>query len=272
MSYALTALLVVQSILIVLLLVQEHRRRRAQFDMQHFYGDMTHAARLMLLGDITASVAHQVTQPLAAILNNVETAEILLARGQPSLTEVREIIADIRRDNLRATEVVRRLRTMLRKHELQLERTDINALVASVLALIRPEVMRRHIELRTALEPELPRVSGDPVQLQQVLLNLLINAMDALSCTPRTLRSLDIRTGLHDPGCIEVAISDNGHGISPEQLPKVFDPYFTTREEGLGLGLSIARSIVQAHGGTIWAENPRSGGSVFRFTLPLQAA
>jgi len=108
--------------------------------------------------------------------------------------------------------------------------------------------------------------------LQQVLLNLLINAMDALSRTPRTLRSLDIRTALHDPGCIEVAISDSGHGMSKEQLSKAFDSYFTTKEDGLGLGLSIARSIVQAHGGTIWAENPQSGGSVFRFTLPLQAA
>jgi signal transduction histidine kinase len=115
-------------------------------------------------------------------------------------------------------------------------------------------------------------VSGDPVQLQQVLLNLMVNAMDALSFTPRTLRSLDVSTSLHDPGYIEVAIGDSGHGMSKEQLSRAFDAYFTTKEEGLGLGLSIARSIVQAHGGTIWAENLQSGGSVFRFTLPRHVA
>ena len=273
LPYALAGLVVLQTILIAVLLIQEYRRRRVQLDTQRFYGDMTHAARLILLGELTASIAHQVTQPLSAILSNVETAEMLLDRGEPSLTEIREILADIRRDNVRATDVVRRLRTLLRKADLQFERTDINALVGSVLSLIRPEVMRRHIDLRTSLEPELPRVAGDPAQLQQVLLNLLINAMDALSRTPRAARSLDIRTALHDPGCIEVAISDTGHGMSPAELTRIFDSYFTTKEEGLGLGLSIARSIVQAHGGTLWAENPVSGGgSVFRFTIPLQAA
>src|SRR5215510_10248760 len=175
-----SALLVLQAIVIIALLVQNRRHNRARADVQRQYAEITHAARLALIGEITASVAHEVTQPLSAILSNVETAELLLSQPTPNVAMVREILKDVRQDDLRADSIVRRLRTLLRKRELQLEDVDVNALTSSVLALILPDAVRRNILIRTALDPALPRASADPVHLQQVLLNLVINAMDSM--------------------------------------------------------------------------------------------
>ena len=260
----------VQTVLIIALLVQNRRHTRARADVQRQYAEITHAARLALIGEITASVAHEVTQPLSAILSNVETAELLLSQAQPNVSMVREILKDVRQDDLRADNIVRRLRTLLRKRELQLEDVDVNALASSVLSLILPDAVRRNILIRTALDPALPRASADPVHLQQVLLNLVINAMDSMKSTPLEHRVLEVRTERSPGAHLTVTVLDKGEGFEPSRKDKLFDSFYTTKDEGLGLGLSIARSIVRLHGGAIWAENRLGGGAAFAFTLPFK--
>jgi signal transduction histidine kinase len=263
-------LLGLQTAFIIALLVQNRRYSRARADAQLQYAEITHAARLALIGEITASVAHEVTQPLSAILSNVETADLLLRQQQPNVAMVREILADVREDDLRADGIVRRLRTLLRKRELQLEEVDVNALASSVLSLVLPDAVRRSIVIRTTLDPTLPRAFADPVHLQQVLLNLLINAMDAMKDTPVERRVLEVRTELCADNQVMVTVLDHGHGFKQEQKGKLFDSFYTTKDDGLGLGLSIARSIVTMHGGAIWAENRREGGASFAFTVPFK--
>jgi signal transduction histidine kinase len=266
-----SALLALQTVFIVALLVQNRRHSRARADAQRQYAEITHAARLALIGEITASVAHEVTQPLSAILSNVETADLLLRQPQPNLAMVREILADVRQDDLRADSIVRRLRTLLRKRELQLEDVDVNALASSALSLVLPDAVRRSIVIRTSLDPGLPHAFADPVHLQQVLLNLLINAMDSMKDTPVDRRVLEVRTELCAENNLMVTVLDQGHGFKQAQKDKLFDSFYTTKDEGLGLGLSIARSIISMHGGAIWAENRREGGASFAFTVPFKA-
>ncbi|HEX2495152.1 MAG TPA: ATP-binding protein [Steroidobacter sp.] len=266
-EYSIGALVVLTATLIVLLLIQSRRHQRAKVSAEKRYAEMTHAARLALIGEITASVVHEVTQPLSAILSNVETAELLLGQPDPDLASIREILADVRKDDLRAHGILRRLRTLLRKRDLHFESVNLNALVSDALYLIRPDAERRNIAVCTALDPDLPAVPADPVHLQQVLLNLLINAMDAMKETPDCERRLDIRTQRRYDDFLEVAILDRGHGIAPEHASGLFDSFFTTKDDGLGLGLSIARSIIQMHGGAIWAENRECGGAAVKFTL-----
>ncbi|HEY4370119.1 MAG TPA: ATP-binding protein [Steroidobacteraceae bacterium] len=263
-----SALLALQTVFIIALLVQNRRHSRARADVQRQYADITHAARLALIGEITASVAHEVTQPLSAILSNIETADLLLRQPQPNIPMVREILADVRQDDLRADGIVRRLRTLLRKRELQLEDVDVNALASSVLSLVLPDAVRRSVVIRTSLDPALPRAFADPVHLQQVLLNLLINAMDSMKDMPAERRVLEVRTELCAENNLMVTVLDQGHGFEPAQKDKLFDSFYTTKDEGLGLGLSLARSIVAMHGGAIWAENRRDGGAAFAFTVP----
>ena len=269
-QYMISALLVLQMVFIVLLLIQNRRLSRARAETRRQQAEVTHAARLALIGEITASVAHEVTQPLSAILSNVETAEVLLRQPQPNLSLVLEILADVRHDDLRADSIVRRLRTLLRKRELQLEDVDVNALASSVLALVLPDAVRRSIAIRTALDPDLPHAFADPVHLQQVLLNLLINAMDAMKDTPADRRVLEVRTERCAQQNLMVTVLDHGQGFKPAQKDKLFDSFYTTKDEGMGLGLSIARSIVAMHGGAIWAENRREGGAAFAFTVPFK--
>ena len=261
-------MLALQTILIIALLVQNRRYSRARADARRQYAEITHAARLALIGEITASVAHEVTQPLSAILSNVETADLLLRQPQPNVVMVREILADVRQDDLRADSIVRRLRTLLRKRELQLEEVDVNALASSVLALVLPDAVRRNVAIRTSFDPALPRASADPVHLQQVLLNLMINAMDAMKDTPVERRVLEVRTERCADAHLMVTVLDEGHGFEQTQKDKLFDSFYTTKTEGLGLGLSIARSIVKIHGGAIWAENRAGAGAAFAFTVP----
>jgi len=271
--YAIGGLFLAPTIMIVFLLVQSRTRgrRRLQSTQNTFRAETAHTARLALAGEMTASIAHEVTQPLSAILNNVEAAELLLGQPTPDMTAIAEILADIKRDDLRANEIVRRLRTLLGKRELQRERTDVNALAATTIGLIRADASRRNIVIRTDLQPDLPLVMADPVHLQQVLLNLMVNAMDAMKDSTLTARWLDVHTSGCEGEAVEIAILDTGHGMSRTQLSKVFDSFFTTKEGGMGLGLSIARSIVQAHGGAIWAERREAGGTMFRFTVPVNA-
>lgn len=269
LHYALGGLLIVQAVFVIMLIVEYRRRRQTRANSQTNYADITHAARLALVGEISASIAHEVTQPLSAILSNVETAETLLRKPAPNLRAVLEILEDVRKDDLRAHGIVRKLRILLRKRELQFEHVDVNALASNVLTLVLPDALRRNILIHTSLDPALPKVPADPVHLQQVLLNLIINAMDAMDDTPAAARWLEVRTERCDEDHVQVAVADNGRGLGAGRLDKLFESFFTTKPDGMGLGLSVARSIVTMHGGAIWAENSKVGGATFRFTLPV---
>jgi signal transduction histidine kinase/GAF domain-containing protein len=244
-------------------------RRQAELEAARQRTDLAHAARVTIVGELTASIAHEINQPLGAILSNAETAVILLESKQPQLAEVRQILAEIRQDDLRASEVIRRLRELLRKHELELKLIDLNAVTSNVLRLVDAETRRRGVEIKKQFADTLPVVRGDVIHLQQVLLNLILNGMEAMSESSESNRRLTMRTGYDGKGNVEVAVEDSGPGISPDHLPRLFDSFFTTKTHGMGLGLSIVRSIVEAHGGRIWAENNSSGGACFRFTLPV---
>jgi PAS domain S-box-containing protein len=232
---------------------------------------LAHASRLAVMGELTASIAHEINQPLGAILSNADAAELLLEAGSGRLDEVRRILADIRKDDLRASQVIRRMRELLGKRPLERQPLDLNDVAAGVLQLLGADAARRGVALEIELAPGLPAVHGDRVHLQQVLLNLLLNGMEAMADTPASRRRLAVRTAPDDTG-VGIAVTDSGPGIPRERLPRLFDSFFTTKQDGMGLGLSIARSIVEAHGGRIWAQNRPEGGATFRFTVPTEPA
>jgi signal transduction histidine kinase len=263
---AIGAAIAAQTALIVALLVQRARRRRVEAVAQQQRDELTHVARLSVAGELTACIAHEVSQPLGAILGNAEAAEILLESTDPPLGEIRQILADIRKDDFRAAEVIRHMRELLSKHELELNPLDLNEVTSDGLGLAIGEARRRGVEIEKQFSPALPPVRGD-VRLQQVLLNLVLNAMEAMSALPESSRRLVVRTASDRDGNVELTVADSGPGIPPNQLPRLFDSFFTTKKNGMGLGLSIARSIVEAHGGKIWAES-KPWGACFRFTLP----
>jgi signal transduction histidine kinase len=227
---------------------------------------LAHAARLAVMGELTASIAHELNQPLGAILSNVDAADILLQSGSLKTEELRQILDDIRKDDIRAAEVIRHIRTLLRKRRMEMLPFDLNRAIIDALTLASGDLRRRHIVVQTLFLP-LPILHGDQVHIQQVMLNLLLNAADAMSGIAGP-RLLDIRTARTQDGGAEVCVSDSGPGIPPENIARLFDSFFTTKEEGTGLGLSIARTIVRSHGGEIWAEPRARGGTSFRFTIP----
>jgi PAS domain S-box-containing protein len=237
-------------------------RKRAEEASQ----SLAHAARLMAMGELTAIVAHEVNQPMCSILNNAQAAEMLLESPAPPLEDIRQILSEIHHSVRRADEAIRRIRALLRKREMKLQRLDLNEAVADVLRLVSGDALRRGIQVRREFERPLPEVWADRVHLEQVLLNLIVNAMDAMSGAGEQVRLLTLRTHTAAAG-VEVCVSDSGHGIPAERMPKVFDSFFTTKPDGTGLGLSIARSIVQAHHGRIWAENNPGTGATFHVEL-----
>ena len=262
-------LLLVQTAMIVVLLIQNHRQRLMQDTARRQQSDLTHAARLVLVGEMTASIAHEVSQPLSAILSNADAAEMLLCADPPALADVRQILEDIRRDDLRAHGIVCNLRRLLAKRELTTEIMDLNEVVSATVALATSDATKRDVSIREYLDPSLPRVAGDPIHLQQVILNLMINGMEAIAETQGGARTLSISTRVHSANRVVVSVVDSGAGLAPEVIPHLFDSFFSTKREGMGLGLSIAKTIVQSHGGEIWAEPRSERGSDFRFTVPI---
>jgi len=233
---------------------------------------LAHASRLAMVGELTAMIAHDLSQPLSAILCNTRAAELILDNSKrPPLKEVRAILADIRKDNHRAGRSVDRMRTLLRQRPLELSPLDLSEVVAEVLQMTHAEAIRRCVRINTEQPAEILPINGDRAHLQQVMLNLILNGMDAMAETPESKRCLHIRINQNGQG-VEVAISDAGRGILPERLPHIFESFFTTKKNGLGLGLSIAKWIVEAHRGRILAENESNGGATFRFTLPSNTA
>jgi PAS domain S-box-containing protein len=233
---------------------------------------LAQTGRLALLGELTASIAHEVNQPLGAILSNADALEMLLESTRARPEEIRAILADIRREGLRASDVIRHVRSLVRQRSMVMRVLDVNGVALEVLHLANAECRRRGVEMSTDLALDLPPVRGDRVWLQQLLLNLLVNGMDAMSEVPGGERRLLLRTSGDAGAAVEVAVADEGHGIPERLLPRLFDSFVTTREHGMGLGLAISRSIVEAHGGRIRAENNVGGGATVRFTLPTAEA
>jgi two-component system sensor kinase FixL len=271
----LVLLVVVQSAVLVYWLLNERRQRLAQSDAQPLRSQDTHAGRLALVGEIAGSIAHEISQPLSAILTNADAAEALLGQPHPPLEEIRRMLADIRRDDLRANDIVRHLHSLLKRRELHPTMIDLNEVAATALTLIQPLARKRLVTVRSSLDPSLPPIRGDAIHLEQVLLNLMMNALDAMAANTATgagERVLDVSTSRYDKYSAAIAVTDTGPGIDAASGPKIFDSFFSTKKEGMGLGLAIARTIVHAHGGKIWQEGTSAGGAAFKFTIPLQAA
>jgi signal transduction histidine kinase len=261
------AVFVLQFSLIVTLLIERRQRRRAERRSRDLTVELAHASRLTTVGEITASIAHQVNQPLAAILSNAEAAELLLDASPLPLGELRQILADIRRDDERAGEVIHGMRALLQRREVEVRPVDLNEATSEILRLLNGESSRLGVTVEVDLLEGLPAVAGDRVHLQQVVLNLVMNGLEATAERCGGGNRVTVRTKWRETGEVEVAVEDTGPGIAPEHFPRLFDSFFTTKKNGMGLGLSIARSLVESHGGRIWAEN-NTGGATFRFVLP----
>lgn len=264
------AALAAQTLLIAALLLQRRRRRAAELGLQAQRVQLLHASRLAVAGELTASIAHEINQPLGAILSNADAAEMLVESGQLERDELLQILADIRRDDLRASQVIKRLRVLLARHETERRRFDLNATVEATAALLHAEAQRRAVTVETVLDAQRAEVIGDPVQLQQVIINLMLNAFDASAGVPADRRRVVVETRDTAHG-VQLGVRDLGSGIAADDLPRVFDSFFSTKHSGMGLGLAIVRSIVEAHGGTICADRCEPGAQ-FRVVLPRAAA
>jgi len=221
-----------------------------------------------MAGELTASIAHELNQPLGAIHANAESMELMLGSAAPDIAEIRQIAADIRRDDERASGVIQRLRSLLRNAPFEIRHIDLNAVVGETIEFLAALMVARNVELRSSICDEPLPIRGDRIQLQQVILNLIVNAMDAMADLPRAERRIAIATSRIGASA-EVSISDRGPGIPEERRGNIFTPFYSTKPDGMGLGLSIARTIIDAHDGQIIAENAVGGGAVFRVRLPV---
>ena len=244
-------------------------RRRSEVEGHRLRQELAHVGRVSTISALTASLAHELNQPLTAILANAEAAEQLLDAPAPKLQDVREILQDIVRDDRRATQVIQRLRGLLRKGEVEPAALDINEIVVEVARLVNADAVARNVSIRLEPARDLPSIWGDRVQLQQVVLNLLLNGLDAMPEGGGGDRSLALQTTRTRSDTVEVAVRDSGTGIDEANLDQVFQAFYTTKAAGMGMGLTIARAIVEAHGGRLTARNNPTIGATFAFTLPL---
>jgi PAS domain S-box-containing protein len=245
-------------------------RKQAELEAEQQRQELAHLTRVSILGALSGALAHELNQPLTAILANAEAATYILSQDPVDMEEIRQILQDIAHDDKRAGDVIKHLRALLKKDEGLMQTISVNDLVAQVLALAHSDLILKDVAVSKQLGYELPAIYGDPVQLQQVLLNLIINACEAMSGKPTGDRLLSVETASNGNGEIRVSIGDTGEGISPAVSEKLFDPFYTTKTLGLGLGLPICRSIITAHGGRLWAEPANKDGAVFHVELPIQ--
>jgi two-component system, LuxR family, sensor kinase FixL len=243
-------------------------RKQAELEVQRQRQLLAHLTRVATLGELSGALAHDLSQPLTSILTNAQAALQFLAQEPANLSEVREILNDITAADRRAGEFIGRLRALLRRGETPRQPLDVNEVTSEVLRLLHSELVAHGVVVTTHMAPSLPRVNGDSIALQQVLLNLIVNACDAMRLADPPDRRIAITTSLDDDGAVRVAIADRGAGLPTERIERVFEPFFTTKAEGLGLGLVICQSIVAAHGGHLSAANNADRGATFCFTLP----
>ncbi|MEZ2354360.1 nitrogen regulation protein NR(II) [Caballeronia sp. RCC_10] len=246
--------------------------RTERYELQRHRQELAHLTRISTLGELAGSLAHELNQPLTAILSNVQAAQRFLNAQPVDLDEVREILADLVDDNQRASEVIRRIRALVKKGELEAAPLDLSGVVGDVVLLLHSDAIVRGIRVLVNIAPDLPTVFGDKVQLQQVVLNLMLNAFDAMDRDGQQIREVVIDATLDSKSLIRVAVIDRGPGLEDNIMDKLFVPFFTSKRDGLGLGLSISRSIVEMHGGRIWAQTNPQGGAAFYFTLPVTSA
>jgi two-component system sensor kinase FixL len=244
-------------------------RKRAEQESFDARREMLRMERLSRMGELTASLAHELNQPLTAILSNAQAGLRFLQSEKPDLNELREILQDISSDDKRAGSVIRSLRAMMKQEEREREPLSINEMVREVVTLFHSEAVLRNVVIDMELTESLPPLLADKIQLQQVVLNLMMNAAEAMDHEAPERRKIFLKTRRTDHGAIQVAIQDCGPGIEQEKLDRVFQPFFTTKGAGLGMGLSFSRSIIEAHGGRLWAENNRDKGATFYFELPV---
>ncbi|MGF6740907.1 trifunctional serine/threonine-protein kinase/ATP-binding protein/sensor histidine kinase [Paraburkholderia atlantica] len=245
-------------------------RKRAQEDLQQVQADLAHVTRVTTLNALTASIAHDVNQPLASIITDAKAALRWLARTPPDLGELKETVERIVEGGHRASAVIAGVRALLKKSSPDATLVDLNDLIEQSLVLLQGEIVRHHVQLRIELEPSMPLVTGDRVQLQQVLINLLMNGIEAMKDMMYTPRQLWIRSRTDSAGSVLIAVRDSGPGLSPEISERVFEPFYTSKAEGLGMGLAICRLIIGAHRGRLWASTDQRGGALFQFSLPAE--
>lgn len=241
-------------------------RKRTEEILQKAQAHITHITHMTMMGELAASIAHEVNQPLAAVITNAEACLRWLDQQSPDLNEAREAANRIIRDGRRGGDVITRIRALLKKEPPVNVRLNVNEVIQETVALAQARL--RGITLRIELAESLPPVSADRVQLQQVLLNLMANAVDAMKSTSQRQQILHIQTLARMPGMVLVRIRDSGPGLDPNNIGQLFEPFYTTKAQGLGMGLSISRSIIEAHGGHLWAEPAGENGATFQFTLP----
>jgi len=247
-------------------------RKQAELEAKQRRDELSHLSRVALIGEMSASIAHELNQPLAGIASNAGAGQRFIDRGNVDLQEIRELLADIGADARRASDVVRGIRGMIKKEQMGRQRINLNDIVTNVAHILSSDALLHWCELKTSLATNLPMVEADPIQIQQVLINLVVNAFEAMPETPVSTREVEINTQQNADGAVRVSVRDYGVGISPETRSRLFEQFFTTKAEGLGMGLAIARSIVEAHAGTIDAESAEDGGARFHFTLPRSTA
>lgn len=265
------AVILAQAFTIAGLLTQRHYRQIAEQKLVSQRTELAHVARVSTMGQLASALAHELNQPLGAILRNAEAGEMFMQKEKPDLDEIRAILSDIRKDDERAGKVIERMRNLLKRRELQSDVLDLHGIVEETVTLAKPDAAKRHVNLAANCDDNLPIVLGDRIHLQQVLLNLILNGMDAMAKFPPAERRLDIHAYALRDGGAEISVRDAGTGIPPEKFDRIFEPFFTTKPEGMGMGLAISRTIVEAHGGKIRAENNLTGkGATFFVSFPAR--
>ncbi|HIJ41731.1 MAG TPA: PAS domain-containing protein [Deltaproteobacteria bacterium] len=243
-------------------------RLESEAEARQQWEQLAHVARIGIMGELTSSLAHEINQPLTAIQSNAEAAQRFLSGSEPDTDEVREILEDIIRDNTRASDIIRKIRAMLKREPIPFAVLDLNDLIHDVLSLLRADSLLRELVVTPEFSKGLPPVSADRIQIQQVIINLILNGAAAMKHVPSARRKLNIKTAIQENGTVKVSVADFGSGIEENAIERLFEPFYTTKPEGLGMGLAISRTIIKAHGGSMEASNNPEGGATFAFTLP----
>jgi C4-dicarboxylate-specific signal transduction histidine kinase len=263
---AAVAAIILQSVLISWLLLERRRRRTAEVLAQNSMSELAQMNRVATAGELSASIAHEVNQPLAAILAQAAAALLYLKKENPGVQEAQVAVTEIKNATTHAAEIIASVRALFKKESTERRATDLNQLVAGVVALTRIEAQKGDVQVETRLSENLPLVACDPVQVQQVILNLVMNAVEAMQSAPQ--RVLRIASALTKSGALHVSVEDSGPGVAPADIKRVFTPMFTTKSRGMGMGLAICRSIIESHNGRIWASAAHPRGAIFHFELP----
>jgi C4-dicarboxylate-specific signal transduction histidine kinase len=250
--------------------VDDGQRKRSAAELLKMQHKLKHLARVAMLGELSGALAHELQQPLTAILCNANAAQLLSKKDKLDVAELQDILQEIVSDDKNAGQIIQRLRALLLRGETQFQQLEIGDLLGDVLALARGKLRERNVQVNTRVDRHLPEIQGDRVELQQVLLNLLLNASESMNDNPARDRRIEVVVALaDDEGAVRVSVLDCGKGIDADKLERVFEPFFSTKDGGMGLGLAISHSIVIAHGGRLWATNRPDRGAAFHFTLPI---